>query len=112
MGVRYTELKEQLLADKARLEANIKNTATVSGARIGYGNHMADNASYAFEQAKSLSLQQNAKGVLGEINAALKRFEDGTYGVCVQCGQCIDPARLEAIPYASLCMTCAQGLRH
>ena len=112
MTVKYDHLKNQLLADKERLEAQIKDTATVSGANVGYGNHMADDASYAYEQATSFSLQQNVKGLLKQVNEALGRFEYGTYGVCVGCGQCIDPARLKAIPYTSLCIDCAQTQSH
>lgn len=109
MAVRYGRLKRQLLAEKERLEAHVKDTTTVSGTNVGYSNHMADHASYAFEQAKSLSLQQNVRGLLDQVEEALARFERGTYGVCVSCGQSIDPARLKAIPYAPFCMACAQA---
>lgn len=108
MAVRYDKLKELLLADKERLETEIKGEVTTSGASVGYGNHMADDAAYAYEQTKSLSLEQNTKGLLIQVNEALHRFSDGTYGVCTDCGQSIDPARLEAIPYTSRCIRCAQ----
>ena len=108
MPVRYEQLKKQLLAEKARLEAEIKGIA-VPVANVGYSNHMADDASYAYEQTKSLALQQNTKGLLIQVDEALKRFEQGTFGVCVSCGQSIDPARLKAIPYSPLCMGCAQA---
>ena len=109
MSITNRQLKAQLLAERERLEAEIKGLATVSGANVGYGNHMADDASYAYEQTKSLALQQNVKGLLYQVDEALKRFENGTYGVCVGCGHSIDPARLKALPYASLCIDCAQG---
>ena len=112
MTVKYDRLKSQLLAAKERLEAQIKETTTVSVSSVGYGNHMADDASYANEQATSYTLQQNVKGMLAQVNEALERFEYGTYGVCAQCGQCIDRARLDAIPYTQLCIHCAQGRNH
>lgn len=75
---------------------------------IGYGNHMADDATEAFEQSKGLSLQQTIKHQLTEVNYALRKFNEGTYGVCEQCGQTIDWARLEALPAARLCIRCQQ----
>ncbi len=73
---------------------------------LGYSNHQADDASAAFDQAKDMSLRQNAENLLNQVNAALRRFDNGTYGLCVECNQPIDTARLKAIPYAELCMDC------
>lgn len=112
MTFTYDRLKDQLLAAKERLEAQVKETTTVSVSNVGYGNHMADDASYANEQTTSYSLQQNVKGMLSQVNEALERFEYGTYGVCSRCGQSIDHARLKAIPYTPLCIHCAQGRNH
>ncbi len=112
MTLEYKRLKNQLLAEKERLAAQVKDTATVSVSNVGYGNHMADDASYACEQASSFSLQRNVKGLLTQVNEALARFEYGTYGVCVSCGQSIDHARLKAIPYTPLCIDCAQERCH
>ena len=55
---------------------------------------------------KRLALQQRIREQLGEIEHALAKFEKGTYGFCDRCGARIDPARLEALPLASLCMKC------
>lgn len=114
MTISYEELKQELTTEKARLEDYLTeaDTPTVSGASVGYGNHMADDATLAYEQAKSLSLQRNAKGVLQQVTEALERFQHGTYGVCCQCGQSIDHARLKAIPYTSTCIHCAQSNCH
>jgi DnaK suppressor protein len=112
MTLEFDQLKNQLLTEKKRLEAQVKETTTVSVSSVGYGNHMADDASYAYEQAQSFSLQQNVKAMLVQVNEALKRFEHGTYGVCVSCGQSIDHARLKAIPYTPLCIHCAQAQQH
>jgi len=76
--------------------------------RMGYGNHMADDATEAFEQSKGLSLQQTIKRRLTEVSDALHKFDDGTYGTCEQCEQAIDWARLEALPAARLCIRCQQ----
>jgi DnaK suppressor protein len=47
---------------------------------------------------------------LAQVEDALVRFDQGAYGVCERCGQQIDPARLKALPYATLCMSCQQRL--
>jgi DnaK suppressor protein len=77
---------------------------------LGYGNHMADDATEAFEQAKDLALRCNAEQLLTQVTDALERFEQGTYGICVHCAAEIDPARLKALPYATLCLRCQQRL--
>jgi RNA polymerase-binding protein DksA len=96
--------------ERARLESLIAQLDAEGEANLGYGNHMADDASEAFEQAKELALHQNAKQVLAQVTDALDRFEQGTYGSCDQCGEEIDPARLKALPYATLCLHCQQRL--
>jgi DnaK suppressor protein len=94
--------------ERVRLEAVIAQIDAEGGKNLGYGNHMADDASEAFEQAKELALRQNAEQVLAQITDALGRFEQGSYGTCEQCGVEIDPARLKALPYATLCLRCQQ----
>jgi DnaK suppressor protein len=108
MGVSHQALKQRLEEQRARLLAEIKQFRINGRDNLGYGNHQADDASDAFEQAKELSLLQNAERVLAQVEAALARFEEGVYGVCERCGDQIDPARLKALPYASLCMSCQQ----
>jgi RNA polymerase-binding transcription factor DksA len=108
MPVHVDELRTQLMAQKQHLEAAITDQTTASGASIGYGNHMAEDANYAYEQTKSLALQQNLKELLLQVNEALQRLDDGVYGVCVNCGKSVDPARLQAIPDTSLCLRCAR----
>ena len=68
---------------------------------------MADVGTDAFEQELTLNLLGSEKDVLEQIEAALKRIEEGTYGRCEECGGAIPKARLEAIPYAALCVKCA-----
>lgn len=65
-------------------------------------DHMADHGSDSFEQDQSITLLERESETLREINAALKRMEDGTYGVCEATGKKIGKARLKALPYARL----------
>jgi DnaK suppressor protein len=111
MVVRRPEvLRSFLESEQARLQTVIAQAEAEWGKNLGYGNHMADDASEAFEQAKELALRQNAQKLLSQVQDALERFEQGTYGVCERCGDEIDPARLKALPYVSLCLRCQQRL--
>ncbi len=65
-----------------------------------------EEATESFELEKRLTLEKRIREQLAEVEHALQKFEDGTYGRCDNCGQPIDPARLEALPQASLCLNC------
>ena len=67
-------------------------------------NHMGDMASATLDREIDYTLGENSEQVLSEIEAALERIEQGRYGVCVRCGGSIPPERLEAHPWASLCI--------
>ena len=65
-----------------------------------------EEATESFELEKRLSLEKRIRGQLAEVEHALKKFENGTYGLCDNCRQPINPARLEALPQANLCLRC------
>ena len=69
-------------------------------------NHLAETATATLGREIDYTLGDNAEQVLSEIDAALKRIDAGTYGTCVNCGQEIPRKRLEANPWASLCIDC------
>jgi RNA polymerase-binding protein DksA len=69
-------------------------------------NHLAEMASITFDREIDYSLEESATQVLGEIDAALSRIDDGSFGTCQRCGGAIAPERLEARPWAKLCIGC------
>ncbi|MDQ3874875.1 MAG: TraR/DksA family transcriptional regulator [Actinomycetota bacterium] len=69
-------------------------------------NHMGDTATVTFDRELDYTLEENSEHVLAEIDAALGRIEDGTFGACRSCGRPIAPERLEAIPWATQCIDC------
>ena len=71
----------------------------------------AEGGSLAFEMEKELSLAANAQDLLAQVDEALERIEDGTYGNCARCGQAIPVARLEALPYTKFDVDCASQRR-
>ena len=65
-----------------------------------------EEATETFELEKRLALEKRLRDQLAEVEHALHKFDEGTYGFCDICGQPIDPARLEALPQANLCLSC------
>ncbi len=70
-------------------------------------NHMAELGSGNFDQELTLSLLGSENDALDQIEAAIERIEDGSYGQCEECGGKIPKPRLEALPYVALCVQCA-----
>jgi DnaK suppressor protein len=68
--------------------------------------HMADTATETVDREIDYTLEETDGRLLAAIDAALARIEDGTYGTCVNCGAQIAPERLEAMPWATLCIDC------
>jgi RNA polymerase-binding protein DksA len=69
-------------------------------------NHPADVATVTFDRELDYSLEENEERLLGAIDAALARIDEGTYGICTACGQPIGEERLEALPWTTQCIDC------
>jgi DnaK suppressor protein len=103
--------RDRLLHERERL-GHAKDTVSHVGTlteetgdlAIGAGDHLADSATETFMRELDGGLGENADHILAEIDAALLRIDDGTFGVCSACGGPIGEARLEAVPYATLCI--------
>jgi DnaK suppressor protein len=70
--------------------------------------HLADHASEMVDRELDESLEDNAEQLVQDIDRALRKIDDGTYGKCERCGQQIPEERLDAVPYATLCVSCKQ----
>jgi DnaK suppressor protein len=108
----FTHHRERLLALRARLQGDMTqmedNALNKDHARTtSMPNHMAELGSDNSDQELTLNLLGSEKEVLDQIEGALERIEDGSYGQCDTCGGKITTARLKAIPYAALCVQCA-----
>ena len=71
-----------------------------------FGDKEDENAAEVAAFEGNLSLEKNLEISLFNVNKALKKIEDGSYGLCEKCGMPIDPARLKAFPSATVCMDC------
>ncbi len=100
------EERTRLLTEIAALtKADFESERDREG-RTGRGNHMAEDASETFEHEKSLALLANLRSLQSQVERALAKLDQGTYGVCDDCGKPIGVERLAAIPYAALCIDC------
>ncbi len=107
-----TLYRERLLALRARLQGDMTqmedNALNKDHAKTtSMPNHMAELGSDSFDQELTLSLLGSEKGALDQVEAAIGRIDDGSYGRCEACGVTIPKSRLEAIPFAARCVRCA-----
>ncbi len=106
-------LKQRLLEERQRLEleireldADLSESLEDSTEESPYDQHMAETAAATLDREIDLSLEENAWASVAQIDRALGKLENGTYGVCDQCGKPIGDERLEVAPFATLCIDC------
>ena len=94
---------------EALRERQMDVTATNSiGAISSYDQHPGDEGTETYEREKDLGLLQDTQQQMAQIDRAREKLEQGTYGICDECGLSIDPERLEALPQAVLCLKCKE----
>jgi len=96
----------QLNAEIEIAEAELNELLRDSG--DGSGDDQADAGSKTFEREHEMSVANNTRDLILQVQRALGRIADGTYGVCESCGQPIGKARLQVFPRATLCLACKQ----
>jgi DnaK suppressor protein len=111
--------RQELVAHLSRVEHELGELAkTRESARegkdetAGYGNAVGEAATETSAQERDLALIENLEHVRDQVNAALGRLEDGSYGTCSSCGQPIPRERLEALPFAGQCVACKSREPH
>jgi RNA polymerase-binding protein DksA len=114
----YQEFEQRLLAERQKIlkeMGHLENTVLKvnqrdsAGDLSGYSFHMADVGTDSMEREKAFLFASNEGALLREIDEALRKIYRGEYGVCENCGGPIARARLEAMPYARLCLACKEG---
>jgi DnaK suppressor protein len=104
---RIERLRGYLLEQQATLKQQLVGLADAAQeTNVGLGNHMAEDATAAFDQAATLSLRRGHERALKEVESALARIDGQHYGRCERCEAEIDFARLKAVPHAIHCMKC------
>jgi RNA polymerase-binding protein DksA len=97
-----------LAAERARLSSELE---AMGLDRSSFDEGFADSGQVTAERGEVEALVGSLRDTLNDIEDALRKIDEGTYGVCEQCGGPIGEARLEAMPAARLCITCASARR-
>lgn len=114
-GIAETNIRNILLKERDRLMGRIHSLTDGQlgeplsqsvGELSSYDNHTADLGTETFEREKDVTLRGQARWMVRQIDRALEKLEAGSYGKCDRCGRSIEPARLQARPYATLCYEC------
>ena len=100
LQVEYKRLTDEL----AQLETN-KSTAEERREGSPFGKR-EEEATETLELEKRLTMENRIRQEMAAVKHALEKIDNGTYGLCDNCGKKIDPQRLEALPQASLCLNC------
>jgi RNA polymerase-binding protein DksA len=100
--------KEEILDEIKHISEDTlkKSQKEASGDISGYAYHMADVATDSYDREFSLVLASNEREMLYALDEALKKIEEGIFGICEDCKRIIAKNRLKALPYAPLCVKC------
>ncbi|MGH2559295.1 MAG: TraR/DksA family transcriptional regulator [Thermomicrobiales bacterium] len=107
MEIRKTEIQSEL--DRLNQEMQWLGVDQESE-RGGLGNHLGDDGSSVMEQERISTVSADLTEVIQQIDGALSRMDDGSYGVCQRCGNPVNEERLEAFPYVAHCIECQSYL--
>ena len=99
--------RKALIAERQRLGAELVEPIEAPG-QMTYGSQAAA-ASGVFDQQRALALRDRSRAQLELVDAAIRRLDSDTYGQCEGCGRPIDPERLDALPWAELCIDCQRA---
>lgn len=103
---RKEEIEKQIDSKREVLQTPLSEATDELSA---YDQHPGDVASDVFEREKEVGLLEMLEFELGKINDALSKYQNGSYGICEQCGKQIEPARLERVVNTTLCAACARS---
>ena len=102
-----SDLRASLEQERSDLRARLAEMGLLSGGELSFDQNFADSSQVTAERGEVEALAGNLRDSLNDVEAAIVKLDNGTFGVCESCGQPIPPARLEAKPAARLCMDCA-----
>jgi DnaK suppressor protein len=110
------EIRTTLVADRGRLAEDLADLEKAGHEALSdmsgennYRDHMADQGTATFSKELDMSLEENVRELLGEVDRAIARIDAGAYGVCTGCGKRIGEARLKAVPAADMCIQCKEA---
>ena len=104
------ETRALLLRKRAEIVAKVDQLGAhdpAEVANLGFGKRIGDGTTYAVERMTDAYQARTIYATVAEIDQALERIDSGTYGRCVACGELIPAERLQAVPWAALCVPCS-----
>ena len=118
MANKSEQIRAQLEKERKRIQDELKQLTSdaahpMDERREGspFGKR-EEEATESMELEKRLAIENRLKALLAEVERALQKIDQGTYGICDVCGIKIDPARMEALPQAILCLNCRQKMKN
>ena len=102
---RLESRQKSLVEELEQLKATVPLTTEERRDGSSFGKR-EEGATESFELERRLALERHIRNQLADVEHALHKFEEGKYGLCEECSQPVDPARLEALPEAKLCLSC------
>lgn len=107
LRVRLEDRKSEIESDVSYMAGEMRAIGVDQDDENGsLGNHIADDGSNVTEAERIVTVTEDLQDILAQVNAALERMGEGTYGVCQRCGRPIGVERLEAFPYVAYCIEC------
>jgi RNA polymerase-binding transcription factor DksA len=111
------DLRKRLVDERAELQIQLTTIEETSFAasqsdlsgEVSFDEENADAGTFTFERERDLSIENNVRDLMGKIDRALGKMDEGVYGVCSRCGKPIEKARMKALPYVDLCIKDAQA---
>lgn len=97
-------LRNQLQGEDERLTTSLAMSLEDQSGDESSDQHPADVGTITFTRELDASLQDNTEHLLAQVERALEKIDQGTYGICDRCGRPIEADRLRAVPYAALCL--------
>jgi DnaK suppressor protein len=101
------DLRKSLEEERVNLRARLGELGDGDAGSISFDQNFADTSQVTAERGEVEVLLGSLRETLAQVEDALRKFDDGTYGLCERCHQPIAPARLEAKPEARRCINCA-----
>ena len=104
---RLEERRAEIESDMSYMAAEMRSICVDQDEENGsLGNHIADDGSNVAEAERIVTVSEDFQQILVQVNGALERMSEGSYGVCQRCGKPIGEERLEAFPYVAYCIEC------
>lgn len=106
----FAKARDSLVSKRSEIVAKVFQLGAhdpAEVANLGFGKRIGDATAYAVERMTDAYQARTLYATVADIDQALARIDAGTYGMCIRCGNPLPDERLEAVPWAALCVPCS-----